>query len=272
MENFVSKIKQLIDSKRYTEASNELRKFINSGQELPQHSIDFANKLIFGADWELVSALLPFETDFFETSGWLRSIKESKPVDKDGNALPWLNYAAIDYIGSKINNGMAVFEWGCGYSTLWMAGRVKKISSVEDNHSWYSIIKNKLPDNANVHYAKDKESYVNSILKTDEIYDVIQIDGSYREECTEICVKKLKEDGFIIFDNTDEEKFDQAVVNLETLGFNRIDFTGLIPSYAYKNCTSIFFKDMRFLKNEDLPSKINFSSGITCIQAVNKNK
>jgi len=151
VENFVSKIKQLIDSKRYTEASNELRKFINSGQELPQHSIDFANKLIFGADWELVSALLPFETDFFETSGWLRSIKESKPVDKDDNALPKLNYAAVDYIGFKINNNMAVFEWGCGYSTLWMAGRVKKISSVEDNHSWYSIIKNKLPDIASVH-------------------------------------------------------------------------------------------------------------------------
>jgi hypothetical protein len=109
VENFVSKIKQLIDNKRYTEASNELRKFINSGQELPQHSIDFANKLIFGADWELVSALLPFETDFFETSGWLRSIKESKPVDKDDNALPKLNYAAGDYIGFKLNNNMAVF-------------------------------------------------------------------------------------------------------------------------------------------------------------------
>ena len=270
MENFIQKIKQLIENKKYIETSHELRKFINSGQELPQHSIDFANKLIFGADWELVSALLPFETNFFETSGWLRSIREAKPVDKEGNALPWLNYAAIDYIGSKINNNMVVMEWGCGFSTLWMAGRVKKISSVEDNHSWYSSIKNKLPINATVQYAEDKESYVNSILKTDEIFDVIIIDGSYREECASICVQRLKKDGFIIFDNTDEEKFDQAVINLEVLGFNRIDFTGLIPSYAYKNCTSIFFKDMRFLKNVEVPSKINYTTGITCIQAVNK--
>ncbi|MBC6472486.1 MAG: tetratricopeptide repeat protein [Hormoscilla sp. GM102CHS1] len=34
-----------------------------------------------------------------------------------------------------------------------------------------------------------------------------------------------------------------------------LDFYGLIPSYTYKNCTSIFFGDEKFLKRGCLPSE-----------------
>jgi hypothetical protein len=270
MDPIIIQISQLLLDKKYSEAATATKEFIARGGNVNQVSVSFANKLLLGADWQLISRLLPAETNFFDTSGWIKSMEESRPVARDGTALPWLNYAAIDFIGTKLNKSMSVYEWGSGFSTLWMAQHVGKICTVEDDNNWYGEIKPKLPENASIRFAENGDQYVNSILDTEGKFDVVQIDGSHRVECAKICVDKVKDDGFIIFDNSDEEKFDEAMLYLESKGFYRIDFLGLIPSYAYKNCTSIFFRDIRFLKNNHVPSKTNYSTGITCIQSMNR--
>lgn len=270
MDPIIIQISQLLLDKKFSEAATKIKEFIARGGDVRQVSVSFANKLLLGADWPLISSLLPAETNFFETSGWIKSMEESRPVARDGTALPWLNYAAIDFIGTKLNKNMSVYEWGSGFSTLWMAQHVGKICTVEDDNNWYNEIEPKLPGNASIRFTGTGEQYVNSILEAEGQFDVVQIDGSHRVECAKICVEKLKDSGFIIFDNSDEAKFDEAMLFLEAKGFYRLDFVGLIPSYAYKNCTSIFFRDLGFLRNSQVPSKTNYATGITCIQSMNR--
>lgn len=61
-----------------------------------------------------------------------------------------------------------------------------------------------------------------------------------------------------------------AVVTLIDQGYYRIDFWGPIPSYLYKNCTSVFFKDPALLRRTAVPSVHRSSVGISCFQAMNR--
>jgi hypothetical protein len=49
-------------------------------------------------------------------------------------------------------------------------------------------------------------------------------------------------------------------------GYRRLDFFGWIPSYLYRSCTSIFFKEDRYLTTAPLPCEISPSLGPTCAQ------
>jgi hypothetical protein len=241
----------------------KIKHFVN---EKKISTLTVAHKLVGVADWALIDQLLPPGTNFFNTSGWLRSIAESRPVDTKGDPIPWLNYAVIDFIDSKLKKTMKVWEWGSGYSTIWFSERVGTVESVEDDYQWYEKIRGELKGNAKINYCDQKRDYVEKILESEEMYDVIQIDGSHRSDCAKIAIQKLQPNGFIVFDNSDSKEFDDAIVWLEQNGFYRIDFLGLIPSYLYKNCTSILFRDAKLLINQYTPSKTKFATGDTCFQ------
>ncbi|MCZ6675441.1 MAG: hypothetical protein O7C75_21140 [Verrucomicrobia bacterium] len=95
--------------------------------------------------------------------------------------------------------------------------------------------------------------------------------------CTEfdglqVASKQLKDRGIIVFDNSDVKSHQAAQEHLKKEGFYRIDFWGLIPSYLYKNCTSIYFKDPCILKPGTLPHEHNSSVGLSCSQALEQGK
>lgn len=62
-----------------------------------------------------------------------RSIDEKVCADKDGNPIPWYTYPAIEYLSQFDYGGKRVFEYGCGYSSLFWAERAAKVISIEDN-------------------------------------------------------------------------------------------------------------------------------------------
>lgn len=80
----------------------------------------------------------------------------------------------------------------------------------------------------------------------------------------------LSEKGLIIVDNSDRREFIDGLLYLEDAGFYRLDFWGLIPSYTYKNCTSIFLKDPGILRSRTLPPDHVPSTGYSCAQAQQK--
>ena len=46
---------------------------------------------------------------------------EGKPVDKDGNPLPWISIPAIEILREKDLGDLFVFEYGSGNSTIWFS-------------------------------------------------------------------------------------------------------------------------------------------------------
>ena len=95
--------------------------------------------------------------------------------------------------------------------------------------------------------------YASQILKfSNNYFDVIVVDGQAREICLRLCLKKLKKKGFLIIDNSDRIEYMKQYELLIRKKFFRIDFWGLSNYNDYESCTSIFFKDIVFLKHYNL--------------------
>ena len=47
----------------------------------------------------------------------------------------------------------------------------------------------------------DKAEYINSINKAHWDFDIIAVDGEYRDDCAELAIRRIKAGGIIIIDN-----------------------------------------------------------------------
>lgn len=226
------------------------------------YNIIIAHYLFYSANWDYINALLPEGVAWPVTSGWINSIKNNRPVNSEGNPIPWLTYSAIDYLTGIIQPEWKVFEWGTGNSTLWWSKLVSNVVGIEDNAEWFNIVNSQLPSNATIHLEEDKDRYPLAIERKDTKYDCIVIDGRQRNSCAIKAIDHLSDTGIIVFDNSDRPRYKEGDTFLKSNGFYRLDFWGLMPSYLYKSCTSIYFKDINSIAAEH-PSKLNSVIGKT---------
>lgn len=175
--------------------------------------------------------------------GWFRSFHTKQSVDAAGRPLPWYTYSFISFLTERIQPHFSVFEYGCGNSTRWYAQRVKDIIAVENDRSWFEMIKNSLPGNASVIYRDLGAEYINAAVQTDKKFDIIIIDGRNRVKCTKASLSALTEDGVLILDNSEREWYSEAKRFMESNGFKRLDFFGIAPIVAIETCTSVFYRE-----------------------------
>lgn len=176
-------------------------------------------------------------------TGWIRGYVQRKPIDADGNPLPWMNYAAIDFLKKRLNADMTLFEWGSGYSTLFFASRMTSAVSVEYNEHWFNLIKEQVPKNVEVVYRPlDSGGYVNEITARAEPFHLIVIDGRERVKCFAACLAHLREDGVILLDDSDRSDYQAAFQLATEQGFRHIDFIGLKPRSHKQHQTTVFYK------------------------------
>lgn len=171
--------------------------------------------------------------------GHFRTMRERASVDRLGNPIPWYTYPAIEYVKQLDFSQRHIFEYGAGYSSLFYSRRCAHITSLEDNPKWFEIIRTKAPSNCEILLAETKEKYINAITERPQSYDVIIIDGSYREECCEVAPPKIKDTGMIILDNSDQ--LPRCVQALARLNFIQVDMVGFGPLNGYLWTTTFFF-------------------------------
>jgi hypothetical protein len=160
-------------------------------------------------------------------------------VDRYNNPIPWYSYPAIEYIKQLDFSDKIVFEYGSGNSTIFWAPRCKKLVSVEDNQQWYNKVKAKLADNVEYTLFNEKEKYINSIDNYAGKFDIVIIDGSHRYECSAKALQNLKDDGFIILDNSDwKEKTSEVLRGADLI---EVDMCGFGPINGYTTTTSFYF-------------------------------
>ncbi|MBE9223250.1 glycosyltransferase [Cyanobacterium stanieri LEGE 03274] len=262
---------QYFNQQEFSKASQLYLQLINENPQLKSNlSIRLAHCLILEANWQQISGNLIQGINYLSTSGWLNSLFQGKPVNAESKPIPWYTYPAIEFLEDKIKPDSIVFEFGGGNSTLWWASKAKQVISIESDQSWYDQIKQKMPDNVQLNLEIDEKKYADFINQyPDQYFDVVIVDGINRNNCLETSLNKLKHNGLLIFDNTDRYEYDKSINLLLSLGFKKIDFYGLIPSYTYKNCTSIFFKSTEILETTNLPSNKQSCLGKSCMQITN---
>ena len=272
MSDAIDNIFALANAGKLSDAVTLIHQLVDRGESPEGANIALAHILLLAGDWQYINQLIPANTNTLVASGFIRSIGMGRPINALNQPVPWFTYPAIDFLDRIVKPEWSVFEWGSGNSTLWWSGRVASVVAVEDDAVWYEEVVKQMP--ANVQLLKKTEAdYYSAIADYPaNSFDAIVVDGSSRNDCARFGVSRLKEDGVLIFDNSDNVKFAESSAILKDLGFYRIDFWGLIPSYFYKNCTSLYFRDPGFLKHYQSPHLHQSSVGPSCSQAMEQNK
>lgn len=181
-----------------------------------------------------------------------RSMDEQVCTDKDGQALPWYTYPAIEYLSELDYSQKNIFEFGCGYSSLFWANRAKQVTSIEDNPEWFEKWQKEFKKpNLSIYLRSEGEAYYSAICENPLKYDVIIIDGKCRAECAASAVSKLNKGGMIILDDSDRvntsQEYIDAIRILKENNLIQIDFYGFCPLNNYTKTTSLFLsRDFNF--------------------------
>lgn len=135
---------------------------------------------------------------------------------------PWWCPGTVDFCVKFLKPNMEGLEFGSGRSTVWLAGKVAKLVSVEHHPMWYEKVKNDLSEmkRKNVDYRLVEVAlpYTTTeilaegeapeyVTITDDIkegtLDFVSVDGRFRSHCIIHSIPKLKSGGIIIVDDID---------------------------------------------------------------------
>ena len=180
---------------------------------------------------------------------FLRSRNPDRSPLDDG--LPWLPFKAIRWLAANLSSTMHVFEYGSGGSTLFFAGRVADVVSVEHDAEWHArtsavlahesirnctyLLRPPAP-HSDVRYASTDPAYVGFDFAeyvtaiddyADRTFDLISVDGRARPSCVAAALSKIKRGGWILLDNSDRPAYCEARQLLAS--FPRLDLRGIAP-------------------------------------------
>ncbi len=181
---------------------------------------------------------------YLTSTGWVKSLKRGVPCRPDGSPLPWMNYAVIAFLQKRLHKGLELFEYGSGYSTMFYAGLVKSVTSVEGNAAWYETVKNKVPANAQVMFREQDKNgeYCRAITAADRKFDVVVVDGRDRVNCIKQSLLSLSPQGVLILDDSHRERYQEIIAEVAAQGFRVLDFEGLKPAGWWNYRTTVFYR------------------------------
>jgi hypothetical protein len=182
---------------------------------------------------------------YLEGSGWLNSLKLKMPVDEQARPLPWYSYPAVEILTRRIRPDMDVFEFGSGNSTLWWADRVKSVTAVEHHPQWAVRMARQVPDNVSLLQVPLEENgeYCRTANRSGGQFHVIIIDGRDRVNCARNCMRALRDDGVIVWDDSQRSRYRPGHRFLARRDFRKLEFVGLGPMDPHPRETSIFYRD-----------------------------
>jgi protein-L-isoaspartate O-methyltransferase len=186
--------------------------------------------------------LIADKKSFLYSTGWMRSMWENKPLDAEGNLVPWLNVPTTRLLEERLNPDLTMFEFGSGYSTLFFASRVKSVCSVESDKAWFDTLKPKLLDNVTLLFQEQDVDgqYCRSITATGKQYDVVIVDGRDRVNCVKQSFAALSPRGVIVLDDSQRDYYQGAIAFAKDHGFKSLTLEGT-KAIDKESCSATFF-------------------------------
>lgn len=129
---------------------------------------------------------------------------------------------------------------------------------MESDRKWFERIKDRMPRNVELLYVAEdsRETNVAEVERAlhpqpTASFDVIIIDGLYREEMIPVAIQYLSTEGAIVCDDSQGYSFYER---FRGAGFWRVDFFGGQPCGVFAHATSIYFRPTAcFLMRDDWP-------------------
>lgn len=128
----------------------------------------------------------------------ITEIDHWRTADAKGMTMPWFTRACCEWLSTLELENKLVFEYGGGQSSLWFGEQGCIVYGVDHQKEWADLGK--------IDWETNESSYVRHIstLRPGGKFDIVCIDGEWRDECTEWALAYLSKDGFIIIDNWDQ--------------------------------------------------------------------
>jgi len=150
--------------------------------------------------------------------------------------LPDWSPDTIEKVEGMLNKKFTVFEWGTGYSTIWLAHRSGQVITMEHTQEWYDKIRRIARDmflyNIDFNlFALHDERYFTHIHNTGGI-DLIIIDGRERVKCFREAYKH--DCPIIMLDDSERDRYKEAFSY-------QLDYTDTLPNTQGQKAT-IFYK------------------------------
>ncbi len=193
-----------------------------------------------------LKSLLSFNSKgYLDDIGWFKAFDRREPVDRHGDPIPWVTYSFIDFIETRINKKLSVFEFGSGNSTFFYSKYAGLVVSVEHDKAWYDKIVQSKPENSEMIFCELARGgdYCHMPVKLKEKFDMIIVDGRDRVNCCMQAVNALTANGVIVLDDSEREKYKPGVEFLKSNGFKQLAFTGISPGLFYLKATSVFYRN-----------------------------
>lgn len=204
----------------------------------------------FVLHYRVYNLFIKNKSSYLYLTGWMRSLEEGKPVDKDGNQIPWMNYPVLEFLKDRLKSDLHLFEFGSGYSTSFYARLVQTVASVEYEKSWLQFVKETAPKNVKLIY-KEKDidgGYCRVVHSTGQQYDIIIVDGRDRVNCIKQSIKALSERGVVLLDDSQRDRYKEGINYAKENGFRTLDFEGLKPAGSGIDRTTILYRNGNCVK------------------------
>lgn len=126
----------------------------------------------------------------------------------------------------------AVFEFGGGYSTVWLAGMCKRVVWVEHDPDWHDETSRALREAQRVSRAKavlvDDEKDIGTAIDSYGRFDLILVDCLDRQRVTAVkhAVNHLKPGGMLVLDDSQWQMLTEARHLLDGLGWESVQYKG----------------------------------------------
>lgn len=192
-----------------------------------------------------LNALLSYNSKgYLANIGWLNAFDKQQAIDVNGEPIPWVTYSFIDFIKSRLNKNLNIFEYGSGSSTLFYAKNAKQVVSVEHDKNWYEKMLQEKPSNTEIIFCELETNgeYAQKAKNLNQKFDLIIVDGRDRVNCCLQCLEGLTDNGVVILDDSEREFYADARAFLITNSFKELAFSGISPGLFYYKTTSVFYR------------------------------
>ena len=192
---------------------------------------------------------------------WINSSRLGFTVDENNLPIPWYAFEAIEFLKINLTKNHTIFEFGCGASTLFFASKVKKVISLESNRRWFEIITSSLKNSGDFLLEKNYFSNANceiflmeDALNLEEYqnfaknysqknhlkFDFVIVDSIKRFECVKNSFETIKNDGYLILDDSERPNYQKIYDFLHKNNFSYHDFIGIAPAQLRIKKTTFF--------------------------------
>lgn len=124
-----------------------------------------------------------------------------RTTDGHGIIMPWYTRPCLKWLNGYVEPAMSVFEYGVGQSSQWYRSRGCYTYGVDTKADWITDFDLQILET-------DENDYIGSIYSINQKFDIVVIDGDYRDRCTQHAIECLKPGGYLIIDNWEQASAD----------------------------------------------------------------